>query len=255
VGRGFREAATGAIASVRIPVCEIPDVSEIEVISELARPWSLRVASVVTGAPAGECSELAAEVFASAAHPFDRALQARSAVATLELARRFEGPLASFWVQTFVALSQSLPAFLGNAWLALLQQPAAILDQREAVEELLRYAGPSVAQFRTATEDFLLGDAQIRRGDKVALMLAAANRDPGIFADPERLDLQRRPNPHLAFGGGAHSCIGAALIRMAATEAITKFQRRLGGAEIVDCQTGGGFAIRWVSSLRVRRTA
>ena len=83
-----------------------------------------------------------------------------------------------------------------------------------AIEELLRYVSP-VHQFRrTATRDLELGDQQVRAGDKVVIWFGAANRDPEVFADPHRLDLQRDPNPHVAFGVGPHFCLGAHLARL-----------------------------------------
>ena len=89
---------------------------------------------------------------------------------------------------------------------------------RRAVEELLRYVSP-VQQFRrTATRDTVLGDQQVRAGDKVVIWFGAANRDPAVFADPHRLDLRRDPNPHVAFGVGPHFCLGAHLARLETAE-------------------------------------
>ncbi len=83
-----------------------------------------------------------------------------------------------------------------------------------AIEELLRYVSP-VHQFRrTATRDLELGDQQVRAGDKVVIWFGAANRDPEVFADPHGLDLERDPNPHVAFGVGPHFCLGAHLARL-----------------------------------------
>ena len=87
-----------------------------------------------------------------------------------------------------------------------------------ATEELLRSVSP-VQQFRrTATPDLLLGDQQVRAGDKVVIWFGAANRDPDVFADPHGLDLVRAPNPHVAFGVGPHFCLGAHLARLEVVE-------------------------------------
>ena len=87
-----------------------------------------------------------------------------------------------------------------------------------AVEELLRYVSP-VQQFRrTATRDTMLGDQQVRAGDKVVIWFGAANRDPAVFAEPHGLDLLRSPNPHVAFGVGPHFCLGAHLARLEMVE-------------------------------------
>lgn len=87
-----------------------------------------------------------------------------------------------------------------------------------AVEELMRHVSP-VQQFRrTATADTVLGDQQVRAGDKVVIWFGAANRDPAVFTDPHRLDLRRAPNPHVAFGVGPHFCLGAHLARLETAE-------------------------------------
>jgi cytochrome P450 len=87
-----------------------------------------------------------------------------------------------------------------------------------ATEELLRYVSP-VQQFRrTATRDLTLGDQQVRAGDKVVIWFGAANRDPAVFEEPHGLDLERSPNPHVAFGIGPHFCLGAHLARLEAAE-------------------------------------
>lgn len=86
-----------------------------------------------------------------------------------------------------------------------------------AVEEFLRFV--SAVQFskpRFVQADMELGGAQLRRGDRVMAMIAAANMDPAVFPDPERLDLDRAPNHHLAFGTGIHFCLGHQLARIEA---------------------------------------
>lgn len=83
------------------------------------------------------------------------------------------------------------------------------------VEEILRLASPGgVGVLRYAQEDIEVGNQTIPRGDAVLIAASAANRDPSAFADPEAFDPGRRPNPHLAFGHGAHFCIGASLARI-----------------------------------------
>ena len=83
-----------------------------------------------------------------------------------------------------------------------------------AVEEMLRWASSTPYNRRTATRDVVVGGQPIKAGDKVTLWWASANRDESVFADPYRFDITRNPNPHLAFGRGAHFCLGAALARM-----------------------------------------
>jgi cytochrome P450 family 142 subfamily A polypeptide 1 len=82
-----------------------------------------------------------------------------------------------------------------------------------AVEELIRWVTPLNNMFRIATKDTELGGTTLNRGDKVMLMYPAANRDPRVFDEPDQFDVTRDPNPHLAFGHGAHFCLGANVAR------------------------------------------
>ncbi len=112
---------------------------------------------------------------------------------------------------------------LGGGMLALFEHP----DERRrlerdleallptAVEEMLRFVSPVVYMRRTATRDTELGGRKIRAGDKVVMYYGSANRDESVFRDPDRFDVARAPNPHVAFGGGgAHFCLGAHLARV-----------------------------------------
>jgi hypothetical protein len=83
-----------------------------------------------------------------------------------------------------------------------------------AVEEMLRWTTPGRHIMRTATEDTMLGGQTIRAGEAVALFLNSANRDEAVFADADSFRIDRRPNPHIAFGFGAHFCLGAHLARL-----------------------------------------
>ena len=83
-----------------------------------------------------------------------------------------------------------------------------------AVEEIVRWASPVIFMRRTLATDAVLGGQEMREGDKVALFYWAADRDPAHFADPDRFDVRRSPNPHIGFGGpGPHFCLGAHLAR------------------------------------------
>jgi cytochrome P450 family 142 subfamily A polypeptide 1 len=83
-----------------------------------------------------------------------------------------------------------------------------------AVEEMLRWVSPIKNMARTATRDVELGGARIGKGQELILLYASANRDEGVFEDPERFDITRSPNPHMAFGFGAHFCLGNQLARL-----------------------------------------
>ena len=103
-----------------------------------------------------------------------------------------------------------------DGMLALLEHPDQLAILRDdpatievGVEELLRWVSPIKNMARTVTRDVELHGQTLREGDQVILMYPAANRDPVVFEDPERLDVRRDPNPHLAFGFGPHFCMGA----------------------------------------------
>ena len=122
---------------------------------------------------------------------------------------------------------------IANGLLALLRN----LDQLEllrtedgiekrAVEELLRYDSPVQYSGRIARKDFEIGGKTIRAGDGVRMIVASANRDSDVFAEPDNLDLIRDPCPHLAFGSGIHFCLGAQLARLEGQIAISTAVRR-----------------------------
>lgn len=116
---------------------------------------------------------------------------------------------------------------ISNAVLALLNHPAELRRLREdpgllegAIEEAMRYDPPVLALSRLCAEDAEIGGVRIPKGDLVFGMIAAANRDPAVFPDPDRFDITRNASRHLAFGSGPHSCIGAALTRIELEEAL-----------------------------------
>ncbi len=93
-----------------------------------------------------------------------------------------------------------------------------------AVEELIRYVTPVLGFIRTVTHDHVYRNTELKEGDRVLMLYGGANRDERVFEDPDRLDLTRSPNPHLAFGIGPHYCLGSNLARM---EVATVFQELL----------------------------
>jgi cytochrome P450 len=101
-----------------------------------------------------------------------------------------------------------------------------------AVEELLRFVSPVMQFRRTATRDTKLDGQEIREGDKVVLYYASANRDESLFDAPDRLDLGRDPNPHLAFGTGPHFCLGAHLARLEAAVLLDVLRPHLTSLEL-----------------------
>ncbi|WP_438490558.1 cytochrome P450 family protein [Streptomyces sp. S186] len=160
---------------------------------------------------------------------------------------------------------------IGNGTYALLRHPA----QREllqkslaagddellatAVEELLRYDGPvELATWRYATRELTLGGQRIAEGDPVLVVLAAADRDPARFDEPDVLDLTRRDNPHLGYGHGIHYCLGAPLARLEGQTALATLLTRLPdlrlAAEPDDLRWRGGLIMRGLRTLPVEFT-
>jgi cytochrome P450 len=124
-----------------------------------------------------------------------------------------------FWLFA-VAGNETLRNGLPGACVALLEHPQAAAELRAdpalmptAVDEMLRWWTPVMTFRRTAAVDCELGGQAIRAGEKVVVSFTSANRDEAVFADPDRFDIRRQPNPHLVFGYGPHFCLGAHLAR------------------------------------------
>ncbi|MDZ7970620.1 MAG: cytochrome P450 [Nostoc sp. DedSLP03] len=141
--------------------------------------------------------------------------------------RLSEEELLATCIMLFATGEESTVNTIGNGMLALLNHPDQIEElKREptliqsAVEEILRYDSPVQTTTRIATVNFEIGNQTIQAGEKVVLCLGAANRDPAQFPDPDRFNINRNPNLHVAFGDGIHYCLGAGLARIQAQIAI-----------------------------------
>jgi len=126
-----------------------------------------------------------------------------------------------FFLLLAVAGNETTRNLISGGMLKLIENPAErarlIADRSllpTAVEEMLRMVSPVMHFRRTATQDIEVGGRKIREGDKVILWYVSANRDEDVFADPDRFDVGRTPNDHLAFGIGQHFCLGANLARL-----------------------------------------
>lgn len=134
-----------------------------------------------------------------------------------------------------VAGHETTVNLIASGMLALLEHPDELARLRAepslirtGIEELLRYTNPvETATDRYAAEDLTLGGVEIKRGELVIAALASANRDESVFANADALDLSRQKNKHLAFGHGAHYCLGAPLARMEGSIAINLLVQRM----------------------------
>jgi cytochrome P450 len=143
-------------------------------------------------------------------------------------------------VTLFVAGHETTMNLIGNAVVALVDHPDQLrrlaVDPslaRAATEEALRYEGPAMLVPRVALEDLTVGGVRLDRGDSLVVCLAAANRDPRRFADPDRFDIERDDPGHLAFSFGPHHCLGSALARLEGEVTLAAMARRLHGLEFV----------------------
>ena len=133
------------------------------------------------------------------------------------------------------AISGGLLAFSEHPdqWERLKREPELLPT---AVEEMLRWVSPIIHFVRTATEDCEIRGEKIAAGDKVALFYASANRDEDVFDEPFEFRIDRQPNHHLAFGSGAHFCMGANLARV---ELETLFRHLLDPPRVVRADRSG----------------
>jgi cytochrome P450 len=232
----------------------VPENGRIEVISDLAEPLPAIVTAEMLGVPVEDHRQLKvwsqdfAEMLGNFQHNPDRASRImksteemtsyfRSAMqkdklrpdglvcslrdAEIKGDRLTEDEVIANCIVTMVGGQETTTNLIGNGLLSLLRNPDELEKLRKnlslipsAVEELLRYESPSQHTARLAPEDTEMGGKKITKRQAVMAVMAAANRDPERFPDPDRLDLARADNRHVAFGFGAHFCFGAPLARI-----------------------------------------
>jgi cytochrome P450 len=168
-------------------------------------------------------------------------------------ARLTEDEVIANVIVTMVGGQETTTNLIGSGLLTLLNHPEALARLRDdlsiiepAVEELLRYESPSQHTARLAPDDTILGGKRLRKHDAVIAVMAAGNRDPARFSDPDRLDLTRADNRHLAFGWAAHFCFGAPLARLEGQIAFTTLLRRLPELTLEPAQ------LQWRENLGLR---
>src|SRR4051812_13413562 len=141
----------------------------------------------------------------------------------------------------------------GNGLVALLERGLRPAEDVElTVEEMLRFDSALQLFERTATAPVTIGDVVIEQGQRIAALLGAANRDPGVFADADTVDVRRDPNPHLAFGVGVHFCLGAPLARMELAESLSALFATYPGLRLDgEPESRGTFVLRGYRSVPV----
>ncbi|HEX3682081.1 MAG TPA: cytochrome P450 [Bryobacteraceae bacterium] len=176
-------------------------------------------------------------------------------------ARLAEEEIVANCILTMIGGQETTTNLIGSGVLTLLRHPEQmqlLLDDPalmpSAVEELLRFESPIQHTARVAPEDLTLGGKQIRRGQSVIAVIAAGNRDPQRFPDPDTLDLKRADNRHLAFGWGAHYCFGAPLARIEGQVAFATLLRRLRNLQLASDRIvwHENLGLRGLANLQVR---
>jgi len=160
--------------------------------------------------------------------------------------------LLSQSIGLLIAGFETTIGLIGNGLTTLIRHPEELAKLRarpelrvSAVEECLRFSGPILATVRVLHEGMEFGGYQLPRDSEVLGVLAAANRDPAVFEDPERFDVTRyefgrETPPHLSFGGGAHFCLGAHLARLESQIAIGSLVQRFDRLELIESGTEWG---------------
>ncbi|MFC4587991.1 cytochrome P450 [Sphaerisporangium corydalis] len=175
-----------------------------------------------------------------------------------------EGELLATCTMIYVAGHETTTDLLSNGTLALMRNPGELKRLRDdprlldsGVEEFLRYDPPTQLTRRTVLADLELAGHDIARGDQVVLVRGAANRDPEVFDDPDRLDVGRPANRHIAFDGGVHFCLGAGLARLEARLAFESLVTKVGDIELATDAVPykDNLTIRGPKELTVRLTA
>ncbi len=160
-----------------------------------------------------------------------------------------------------IAGNETTTNLIGNGVLALLRHPDQLQRLRDdpsliplAVDELLRFDSPVQTDFRRALEDCEVNGFPLKKRDNIVLLLGAANRDPDVFDNPDRLDVGRGDRSHLSFGRGIHHCIGAPLARLEGRVVLETLLERFSQINLRDRQPRfrNSIVLRGLESLPIR---
>ena len=269
-------------------------VAEPDLVRDLAYPLPVRVISRLLGVPDSlhpECVALSNDFATWFGDPLRTVAAARAAQAAvrrlvalfetivrertgknegdlldlmLEIAQQAELTPEELYAQCVLLLiagHETTRNLIGNGIYTLLRHPEALAEVRAsesavraAVEEVLRYESPVQAYGRGTTEDIDYGGVRIPAGSAVFFIVAAAHRDPRHVPEPDRFDIHRKHNRHLAFGTDAHVCLGSTLARLEGQIAIGETLRRFPALKLLDTEPEWSpiYALRGLRRLRVR---
>jgi cytochrome P450 len=170
-----------------------------------------------------------------------------------------EDELAANCILLIYAGHEATTQMVGNGMLALLQHPAELTRLRAepelistALDEILRYESPQQIAFRYALKDAEIAGTAISKGQPVAFGLASANRDAAAFPEPDRFDVGRQLQRHIAFGAGVHTCVGLALAKIEGQVAIPILLERYREMEVVTFERQESVIVRGLRKLEVR---
>ncbi len=264
-------------------MADLANILPVMVISEMLgvpaekyamfKNWSDRIISAGTTLPGSPPPPESIEALEALAEYFGREIERRRRNPGADLVSALvaahddsealtAGELLSFVSLLLIAGNETTTNLIGNGTLALLRNPLQLeMLRREpamlprAIEEMLRYDGPVQSTARFPQNAIELAGVEIPAGSIVVVVIAAANRDPAQFSDPERFDITRDPNEHLAFGEGIHFCLGAPLARMEANiafsamlERFPRMRLREPGAKL---NYKGSYFLRGLDSLKM----
>ncbi|MFI6499802.1 cytochrome P450 [Nonomuraea typhae] len=232
----------------------------------LLRPWSAEICGMYELNPSIEAQHTAVRAASEfAAYLKDLARERRRnpgedlVSALAQIAELTEDELVGTCVLLLNAGHEATVNVTGNGWWSLFRNPAELARLRAdrsllptAIEELMRWDTPLQMFERWVLEDIEVNGVAIPKGMEVALLFGSANRDPEVFADPDRLDVGRADNPHISFGAGIHFCLGAPLARIELLESFGALLDKAPAMELVrEPVWNPGYVIRGLKALEV----